>query len=87
MRSSGTAFGYVTNKVCNLTSCIKVACDFVSPHCIKKCCELMQWNRKLAQVRGGQKEDVLQLKAMLISAWEEMARWTGTKDSKEDHAT
>jgi len=61
--------------VCNLTSCIKVACDFVSPHCIQRCRELVDGNRRLAVVKGGQREDVLQLKTMLMCAWEELGRW------------
>lgn len=59
----------------NLTSCIKIACDFVSPHCIPKCFDLIGANRRLAAKRGGKKEDVLQLKTMMMCAWEEMDRW------------
>jgi hypothetical protein len=32
-------------------------------------------NRRLAAKRGGKKEDVLQLKIMMMCAWEEMDRW------------
>ena len=61
--------------MCNLTSCIKVACDFVSPHCIRRCRELIEANRRLALVKGGAKEDVLQLKTMLMCALGETSRW------------
>jgi hypothetical protein len=64
--------------VCNLTSCIKVACDFVSPHCSRKCLELIDANRRFANVRGRKREDVLQLKTMMMCAWEEMDRWQQT---------
>ena len=62
------------HQVCNLTSCIKVACDFVSPHCIRRCKDLIDGNRGLAGRKGGKKEDVLQLKTMMMCAWEEMSR-------------
>jgi [histone H3]-dimethyl-L-lysine9 demethylase len=63
------------HQVCNLSSCIKVACDFVSPHCISRCRDLIEGTRRLAEIRGGKKEDVLQLKTMMMCAWEEMGRW------------
>jgi len=64
-----------------------VACDFVSGHCIMRCRELIDGNRKLAKVRGGAKEDVLQLKTMLMCAWEEMGRWEErNKDTNADAA-
>jgi len=47
----------------------------VSPHCIRRCRELIDGTRRLAAVRGGSKEDVLQLKTMMMCAWEEMSRW------------
>ena len=68
--------------MCNLTSCIKVACDFVSPHCIRRCHELIDGTRRLATVRGGEMEDVLPLKTMMMCAWEEMNRW---KDQLQIH--
>jgi [histone H3]-dimethyl-L-lysine9 demethylase len=70
------------HQVCNLTSCIKVACDFVSPHCISRCRDLIEGTRRLADVRGGKKEDVLQLKAMMMCAWEEMRRWEDKASSE-----
>jgi hypothetical protein len=47
----------------------------VSPHCIRRCRELIDGTRRLAAVRGGKREDVLQLKTMMMCAWEEMGRW------------
>ena len=70
--------------MCNLTSCIKVACDFVSPHGIRRCRELIDGTRRLAGVKGGKREDVLQLKTMLMCAWEEMGRWTPQEDRTSD---
>jgi len=68
--------------VCNLTACIKVAVDFVSPFCVKRCGDLLQETRRLAKVKGGKTEDVLQLRAMMLYAWEEMGRWqTANHDS------
>jgi hypothetical protein len=70
--------------VCNLTSCIKVACDFVSPWGVKRCSELIGDARQLALVRGGKKEDVLQLKNMMLCAWEEMKRWEMKMDTNSE---
>ena len=67
--------------MCNLTSCIKVASDFVSPQCSGKCLELIDANRRLANVRRRKREDVLQLKTMMMCAWEEMDRWQQTDGS------
>lgn len=61
--------------MCNLTACIKVAVDFVSPFCVKRCGGLLQDTRRLANVKGGKTEDVLQLRAMMLYAWEQMGRW------------
>ena len=47
----------------------------MSPHCIRRCRELIEGTRQLAVVRGGKREDVLQLKTMMMCAWEEMVRW------------
>ena len=47
----------------------------MSPHCIRRCRELIDGTRRLAAVRGGKREDVLQLKTMMMCAWEEMNRW------------
>jgi hypothetical protein len=47
----------------------------VSPHCISRCKDLIDGNRQLAKVKNGAREDVLQLKTMLMCAWEEMAGW------------
>jgi hypothetical protein len=66
--------------VCNLTLCIKVACNFVSSHCIPRCRELIDGARRLAAGKGGKSEDVFQLKTMMMCAWEEMGRW-------QDHNT
>jgi len=60
------------HQVCNLTSCVKVACDFVSPENVVKCCALGEENRRLARV--SKREDVLQLKNILYFAWYESER-------------
>ena len=67
-----------------MTSCIKVACDFVSPHGIRRCRELIDGTRRLAGIKGGKKEDVLQLKTMLMCAWEEMDRWIKQEENIPD---
>jgi hypothetical protein len=43
---------------------------------------LIEGTRRLADVRGGKKEDVLQLKAMMMCAWEEMRRWENKASSE-----
>jgi lysine-specific demethylase 3 len=73
------------HQVCNLTSCIKVACDFVSPHCIRRCKDLIDGNRGLAGIKGGKKEDVLQLKTLMMCAWEEMSRRQATHSDGKDN--
>lgn len=70
------------HQVCNLTSCIKVACDFVSPHCISRCTDLIAGNRGLAGAMGGKREDVLQLKTMMLCAWEEMSAWKSVRSEE-----
>jgi hypothetical protein len=36
---------------------------------------LIDGTRRLAAVKRGKREDVLQLKTMMMCAWEEMGRW------------
>jgi len=45
---------------------------------------LIDGTRRLAGVKGGKREDVLQLKTMLMCAWEEMGRWTPQEDRTSD---
>ncbi|OLL23307.1 Lysine-specific demethylase 3A [Neolecta irregularis DAH-3] len=60
------------HQVCNLSSCIKVACDFVSPENVSRCAVLTDESRRLA--KDGKREDVLQLKNILYFAWKQMDR-------------
>ncbi|KAJ8102162.1 hypothetical protein POJ06DRAFT_193854 [Lipomyces tetrasporus] len=55
------------HQVCNISSCVKAAIDFVSPENIPRCVNLLQETRNLARVK--KKEDVLQLKQILYFAW------------------
>ncbi|KZV86429.1 Clavaminate synthase-like protein [Exidia glandulosa HHB12029] len=57
------------HQVCNLSDCIKVAVDFVSPENIERCENLTREFQ--AQTW---KEDVLQLKTMLWYAWQSCSR-------------
>ncbi|BFZ58899.1 hypothetical protein PYCC9005_005967 [Savitreella phatthalungensis] len=55
------------HQVCNLAGCIKVACDFVSPHHALRSHTILHADRKLAPLAP--REDVLQLKNILFFAW------------------
>lgn len=58
------------HQVCNLTDCIKVAVDFISPQNVARCFQLTEEFRGLTlEGRKSWKEDVLQLKAQLWYAW------------------
>ncbi|KAK9454071.1 hypothetical protein V1511DRAFT_522240 [Dipodascopsis uninucleata] len=54
-------------QVCNISSCVKVTVNFVSPENVSHCMELLQEVRSLSRVK--KKEDVLQLKQILHFAW------------------
>ncbi|KAJ7638409.1 Clavaminate synthase-like protein [Roridomyces roridus] len=56
------------HQVRNLSDCIKVAIDFVSPENIHRCERLTREFRDLNQKRAW-KEDVLQLRAMMFFCW------------------
>lgn len=56
------------HQVCNLSDCIKVACDFVSTENIERCEVLTQEFRNQNQSMVW-KEDVLQLRSMMWFAW------------------
>jgi len=58
------------HQVCNLTDCIKIAVDFLSPYNIERCFKLTEEFRKVAgeDVKSW-KEDVLQLHSQLWYAW------------------
>ena len=56
------------HQVCNLSDCIKVACDFVSPENVERCERLTREFRAQNQVLVW-KEDVLQLRSMMWFSW------------------
>ncbi|KAF5357688.1 hypothetical protein D9758_007482 [Tetrapyrgos nigripes] len=56
------------HQVCNLSDCIKVAIDFVSPENIVRCEKLTKEFREQNQGKAW-KEDVLQLRTMMWFAW------------------
>ncbi|KAH9965306.1 hypothetical protein BC827DRAFT_1369232 [Russula dissimulans] len=56
------------HQVCNLSDCIKVAADFVSPENIERCARLTEEFRAQNLDRMW-KEDVLQLQTMMWYAW------------------
>jgi len=56
------------HQVCNLSDCIKVAADFVSPENIERCARLTEEFRAQNLERMW-KEDVLQLQTMMWYAW------------------
>ncbi|KAK9470323.1 uncharacterized protein V1510DRAFT_423443 [Dipodascopsis tothii] len=60
------------HQVCNLSPCIKIAADFVSPENVGRCYALLHEIRRLARVY--KKEDILQLKQLLCFAWEAASR-------------
>ncbi|KAJ7179562.1 hypothetical protein C8R46DRAFT_1074100 [Mycena filopes] len=56
------------HQVRNLSDCIKVAIDFVSPENIERCEKLTKEFREVNQLKAW-KEDVLQLRTMMWFAW------------------
>jgi len=56
------------HQVCNMSDCIKVAIDFVSPENIERCEKLTREFREQNQSKAW-KEDVLQLRTMMWFAW------------------
>ncbi|KAH9072972.1 hypothetical protein EDB83DRAFT_2360192 [Lactarius deliciosus] len=61
------------HQVCNLSDCIKVAMDFVSPENIERCARLTEEFRAQNLERMW-KEDVLQLQTMMWYAWVSCSR-------------
>ncbi|KAI0300519.1 hypothetical protein B0F90DRAFT_1723573 [Multifurca ochricompacta] len=61
------------HQVCNLSDCIKVAADFVSPENIERCARLTEEFRAQNLERMW-KEDVLQLQTMMWYAWVSCSR-------------
>jgi len=58
------------HQVCNLTDCIKVAVDFVSPQNVARCFKLTaEFRGLLKDYKKAWKEDVLSLKTTLWYAW------------------
>ncbi|KAL0062643.1 hypothetical protein AAF712_010480 [Marasmius tenuissimus] len=83
----------VAHQVCNLSNCIKVAIDFVSPENVERCEQLTREFREQNNIKAW-KEDVLQLKSMLWFAWmscrrqeEKLRRMHGESGSGEEHGT
>ncbi|ODQ50522.1 Clavaminate synthase-like protein [Saitoella complicata NRRL Y-17804] len=58
------------HQVCNLTSCIKVACDFVSPENVSRCEVITRENRGLRE--RCKREDVLQLSNVVYFGWKDL---------------
>ncbi|KAJ1977560.1 hypothetical protein H4R35_002249 [Dimargaris xerosporica] len=56
------------HQVCNYTSCIKIAMDFVSPENVRQCRQLTAEFRLLSRFHQ-RKTDLLQLKSILYHAW------------------
>ena len=74
------------HQVCNLTDCIKVAVDFLSPQNVARCFQLTEEFRGLTvEGRKSWKEDVLQLKAQLWYAWRACRELPKAPD-EEEHA-
>lgn len=58
------------HQVCNLTDCVKVAVDFVSPQNVERCFKLTAEFRELVKdYKKAWKEDVLSLRTTLWYAW------------------
>lgn len=58
------------HQVCNLTDCVKVAVDFVSPQNVERCFKLTaEFRELLKDYKRAWKEDVLSLRTTLWYAW------------------
>ncbi|KAJ7367835.1 Jmjd1a protein [Mycena albidolilacea] len=73
------------HQVRNLSDCIKVAIDFVSPENIARCEKLTKEFREVNQTKAW-KEDVLQLRTMMWFAWLSCCRQEGLRDQTESLA-
>lgn len=74
------------HQVCNLSDCIKVACDFVSPDSVDRCERLTKEFREQNQ-KEAWKEDVLQLRTMMWYAWISCRRRLYNSAMKTDEDT
>lgn len=73
------------HQVCNLTDCMKIAVDFVSPENVARCFQLTKEFRALSNdTIKSWKEDILQLKAMLWHAWRGSRIMEGHDYSKQE---
>lgn len=71
------------HQVCNLTDCMKVAVDFVSPENVERCFQLTSEFRMVNKTMARSwKEDALQLKTMLWHAWRACRTMEGHDYSK-----
>ncbi|KAF8211605.1 Clavaminate synthase-like protein [Mycena galopus ATCC 62051] len=70
------------HQVRNLSDCIKVAIDFVSPENIERCEKLTREFREVNQTKAW-KEDVLQLRTMMWFAWLSCCRQESLAVDKE----
>ncbi|CAO1620852.1 unnamed protein product [Sympodiomycopsis kandeliae] len=68
------------HQVCNLTDCMKIAVDFVSPENVTRCFNLTSEFRLMSNnLVKSWKEDVLQLKSMLWHSWRACRAMEGYK--------
>ncbi|KAG8935880.1 hypothetical protein FRC02_005879 [Tulasnella sp. 418] len=70
------------HQVCNLSDCIKVAVDFVSPENVDRCEVLTKEFREQNQSHAW-KEDVLQLKMTMYHAWKSLSRFPRFRTPEE----
>jgi [histone H3]-dimethyl-L-lysine9 demethylase len=70
-------FPFLSAQVVNLSDCVKVAVDFVSPENIERCEKLTREFRDQNQSMVW-KEDVLQLRSMMWFAWLSCCRQEST---------
>ncbi|CCG81617.1 protein of unknown function [Taphrina deformans PYCC 5710] len=73
------------HQVCNLTPCIKIACDFVCPENISRCSMITEADRKLAE--HAKREDVLQLQNIIYFAYLGVREWVQNPVFRESLAT
>ena len=62
------------HQVCNYTSCIKTAVDFVSPEGVERSMMVSNEFRQLTK-NHKRKEDILQIKNMIFHAWKDCQKY------------
>lgn len=78
-------FSSSREQVCNISDCLKIAIDFISPENVPRCVKLSREYQDMAKDGAGKawKEDILQLNMNLWYAWRMCRRFDESFKEKE----